>query len=138
MLTPPKGSVINYWWEEGGGARNGNGGGGGGQVLALLKYGVAAKVFEGVSMQVFEVLVVLKGRGSLKPIFHCDAKYLVLGVGVVQCPRSQNFALGIPTCWYLGAFYLTQNPSASQWNIGCVGSKRKILASVLYISCFLC
>ena len=38
-----------------------------------------------------------------KPIFHCDAKYLASGVGVGQCPRRQNFALGIPTCWYFGA-----------------------------------
>ena len=36
-----------------------------------------------------------------KPIFHCDAKYLALGVGVGQCPRRQNFALEIPTCWYI-------------------------------------
>ena len=34
---------------------------------------------------------------KLKPIFHC------VGVGVGQCPRRQNFALGIPTCWYFGA-----------------------------------
>ena len=66
-----------------------------------------------------------------------------MGVGIGQCLRRQNFALGIPTCWYLGAnanpfcvlpdafypmrnlkfaFYPTQNPNASQWNIGCVGS----------------
>ena len=38
---------------------------------------------------------------SLKPIFDCDAKYLASGVGFGQCPRRQNFALGIPTCWYL-------------------------------------
>ena len=37
----------------------------------------------------------------LKPIFHCDAKYLASGVGVGQCPRRQNFALEIPTCWYI-------------------------------------
>ena len=37
----------------------------------------------------------------LKPIFHCDAKYLASGVGVWQCPRRQNFALEIPTCWYI-------------------------------------
>ena len=36
----------------------------------------------------------------LKPIFHQNAKYLALGVGVGQCPRRQTFALGIPTCWY--------------------------------------
>ena len=40
---------------------------------------------------------------SLKPIFHCDAKYLASGVGVGQCPQRQNFALEIPTCWYLAA-----------------------------------
>ena len=50
--------------------------------------------------------------------------------------KRQNFALGIRTCWYLKtlkfAFPPTrnikfalppiQNPNASQWNIGCVGS----------------
>ena len=40
---------------------------------------------------------------TLKPIFHGDATYLVSGVGVGQCPRRQNFVLGIQTCWYLGA-----------------------------------
>ena len=38
---------------------------------------------------------------SLQPIFHCDAKYLASGVGVGQCPRRHNFALEIPTCWYI-------------------------------------
>ena len=38
---------------------------------------------------------------ALKPIFHCDAKYLASGVGVGHCPRRQNFALEIPTCWYI-------------------------------------
>ena len=37
----------------------------------------------------------------LKPIFHCDAKYLASEVGVGQCPRRQNFVLEIPTCWYI-------------------------------------
>ena len=37
----------------------------------------------------------------LKPIFHCDAKYLASGVGVGHCPRRQNSALEIPTCWYI-------------------------------------
>ena len=31
---------------------------------------------------------------SLKPIFHCNAKYLASGVGVGQYSRRQNFALG--------------------------------------------
>ena len=30
---------------------------------------------------------------GLKPIFHCDAKYLASWVGVGQCTRRQNFAL---------------------------------------------
>ena len=37
----------------------------------------------------------------LKPIFHCDANFLVSGVGVGHCPRCQNFGLEIPTCWYV-------------------------------------
>ena len=32
-------------------------------------------------------------RHTLKPIFHCDTKYLASGVGVGQCTRRQNFAL---------------------------------------------
>ena len=36
-----------------------------------------------------------------KPIFHCNTKYLASGVGVGQCPRCQNYALEIPTCWYI-------------------------------------
>ena len=75
---------------------------------------------------------------KLMPIFHCDAKYLASGVGVGQCPQPQNFALEIPTCWYILAlpnakicsaptqnlkFALapTPTPDASQWNIGGVG-----------------
>ena len=38
---------------------------------------------------------------EVKPIFHCDAKYLASGVDIGQCPRRQNFALEIPTCWYI-------------------------------------
>ena len=57
----------------------------------------------------------------------------------------------IPICWYLKCENLrfptpnlkfalapTPNPDASQWNIGCVGSQRKMLALAMYISCFLC
>ena len=35
------------------------------------------------------------------PIFHQNAKYLASGAGVGQWPRRQNFALEIPTCWYI-------------------------------------
>ena len=39
----------------------------------------------------------------LKPIFHCEAKPFTLGPGVSLDPQHHNFALGIPTCWYLKA-----------------------------------
>ena len=91
----------------------------------------------------------------LKPIIHCDAKYLASGVGIGQCPRRQNFALDIPTCWYIFAlpnakicvpptpnlkfaFSPKPTPDTSQWNIGCVWNQRKMLVLAMYISCFLC
>ena len=72
----------------------------------------------------------------LKPIFHCDAKPLALGPLVWLDPKCDDFALPIPTCWYLKmlkfalpltptlkfALPPTRNPNTSQWNIGCVGS----------------
>ena len=72
---------------------------------------------------------------TLKPIFHCNANYLASGVGVGQCPRRQNFALEIPTCWYILLLpptpipdanpkicvTPTPTPDASQWNICGVG-----------------
>ena len=88
-----------------------------------------------------------------KPIFHQNAKYLASGAGVGQCPRRQNFALEIPTCWYLKCENLgyptptpptpnlkfavapTPNPGASQWNIGCVGSSGVGHVYFMYISC---
>ena len=60
---------------------------------------------EGMVSQIFYL--------GLKPIFHQNAKYLALGAGVGQCPRQQNFVLGIPTCWYLSCEnlrYPTPNP----------------------------
>ena len=73
---------------------------------------------------------------SLKPIFHCDAKPFALGPGIGLDTQRLNFALPIPTCWYLKmlkfalpptptvkfALSPMRNPNASQWNIGCVGS----------------
>ena len=73
---------------------------------------------------------------NFKPIFHCDAKPFMLGPGVGLDPQHHNFALGIPTCWFLKtlkfAFAPTQTlkfalpptptPNASRWNIGGVGS----------------
>ena len=40
-------------------------------------------------------------RPSVKPIFHCDAKPFALDPGIGLDPQRHNFALGIPTCWYL-------------------------------------
>ena len=79
-----------------------------------------------------------------KPIFHCDANHLASGVGVGQC---QNFALEIPTCWYILALpnakicvFPDANPrrQSVEYSLHCVGSQRKILALAMYISCFLC
>ena len=55
-------------------------------------------------MRVFLILLTHNGIIDVmivKPIFHQNAKYLASGVGVGQCPRRQNFALEIPTCWYI-------------------------------------
>ena len=71
----------------------------------------------------------------LKPIFHCDATPFALGTGIGLDTQRHNFALPIPTCWYLKtrkfAFSPTPNlklanPKASQWNIGCIGSQTQI------------
>ena len=71
---------------------------------------------------------------TLKPIFHCDAKPFALDPGVNFDSQHHNFALPIPTCWYLKTLKFTlpptlnikfalpptPTPNASQWNIGCV------------------
>ena len=71
---------------------------------------------------------------SLKPIFHCDAKPFALGPRVGLDTQRHNFALGIPTCWYLKTLKFalpsmrtlkllpTPTPNASRWNIGGIGS----------------
>ena len=74
----------------------------------------------------------IEGGGHLKPIFHCDAKPFALGPGVGLNPNA-TIVLGIPTYWYLKTLKLalppTQNPNASQCNIGCVGSPTQNLCS---------
>ena len=73
---------------------------------------------------------------SLKPIFYCNAKPFALVPDVGLDPQRHNFALLIPTCWYLKTlkcalpptrmlkFELssTPTPNASQWTIGYFGS----------------
>ena len=58
-------------------------------------------------------LTIFNGFKTLKPIFHCNANYLASGVGVGQCPLRQNFALEIPTCWYILALPPTPIPDAN-------------------------
>ena len=63
-----------------------------------------------------------------KPIFHCDARPLKLGPYIGLNSQRTDFALPIPTCWYLKTPTPTlklvlppmQIPNASQWNISCV------------------
>ena len=74
-------------------------------------------------------------ENSIKPIFHCDAKFWRRRLALDNTPRRQNFAMGIPTCWYLKTLIFalapTPTPDASQCNIGGVGP----LALAMYISC---
>ena len=48
---------------------------------------------------------------GVKPIFHCDAETFALGPCVGFDPQSEMLVSK------------TQNPTAGQWNIGCVGSQ---------------
>ena len=58
---------------------------------------------------------------------------------LVSCSQRESHNLGFyPKQNLKFAFYPTRNPNASQWNIGCIGSQRKILALAIYISFFLC
>ena len=84
-------------------------------------------------------------RTMIKPIFHCDAKYWRRGLALGNAPdarilrwRYQHVGIFWRYLTLKFAFSLTPNPDASQWNIGCVGSQRKILPLAMYISCFLC
>ena len=52
--------------------------------------------------------------------------------------RYQHFGIFWRYLTLKFAFSPMPTPDASQWNIDCVGSQRKILALAMYISCFLC
>ena len=82
-------------------------------------------------------------KNRLKPIFHCEAKYLASGVAVGNAPKARILR------WiyqHVGIFwrYLTlkcvlsptPNPNASQCNIVCVGFSVLGLAVAMYISHF--
>ena len=66
-------------------------------------------------------------RHTFKPIFHCDAKPFALGTFALPNPKYTNmlvsFALGDANF----SRHPTQNPNASQWNIGCIGSQTQNL-----------
>ena len=81
-----------------------------------------------------------RGNMNVKPIFHCNAKLLTLGVCIGHYPQHkishrQNFALGIPTCCYRKTLKFalpptrtlkfglppTPTPNASRWNISGIG-----------------
>ena len=75
-------------------------------VFFLQQYSVPESLDHGACTDVkIEIIIYILYDISfitLKPIFHCDAKYLASGVGVGQCTRRQNFATqNIPTCWYI-------------------------------------
>ena len=91
----------------------------------------------------------------LKPIIHCDAKYLASGLALGNAPDARILRwisqhVGIfsryltlkfaspPTPNLKFAFSPKPTPDTSQWNIGCVWNQRKMLVLAMYISCFLC
>ena len=90
-----------------------------------------------------ECVLACKCTKSHHDIWHKIIVYILLRCKTIcvrswrwLTPQRHNFALGIPTCWHLRmlkfalpptpnikfAFPSTQNPNASQWNIGCVDS----------------
>ena len=90
----------------------------------------------------------------VKPIFHCNAKPLALGVCVGQYPQSENCAFGIPTCWCLKLLKCVSPPTqtlkypqrkppnanpptqAGEIYVGS-GPQREGLALAMHISCCL-
>ena len=84
------------------------------------------------------------GIRTIKPIFHCDAKLLALGTFASPNTKDSTFASPeffalYPTRNLKVLFYPTRNPNASQWNIGCVGSQRKIWAlAIVHFTFFWC
>ena len=91
-------------------------------------------------------------QSTIKPIFHCDAKYLASGVGVGQLmPPTPELCIGDinmlvswsqrkpfalpPTPNLKFALPPTPTPDASPWNIGGVGSSGVGHVYFMYISC---
>ena len=83
------------------------------------------------------------GKGEIKAYIPLRRKIPGIGGWRWVMPPMPEFCVGeTKMLVYLGvtlkfAFFPTPTPDASQWNIGCVGSQRKILVLAMYISCFL-
>ena len=58
---------------------------------------------------------------SLKPIFHCNAKSLVLGFTLGNTP-NQELCIGYTNRLVSKNTKICVTPNVSRWNIGCVGS----------------
>ena len=70
-------------------------------------------------------LFLFKSVPTVKPIFHCDAKFSRWDLVLVWTPNARIYALSpMPNLKF--ALPPTRNPKASQWNIGCVGSQTQI------------
>ena len=95
-------------------------------------------------------------KSPLKLIFLCDTKPFALGHRIGLDPQRHNFALGIPTYWYLKmlkfvipptrmlkfALPPTPTPNASRWNIGGIRSPTRgagvgHVDFMLFVSCLL-
>ena len=61
---------------------------------------------------------------QLKPIFHYDAKPFALGTFASANAKDTNMLVSFADANY--SRHPKQNPNASQWNIGCVGSQTQI------------
>ena len=54
----------------------------------------------------------ISSPSKIKPIFHCNAKLLALGLCVGYGPQREGFSFPITTCWYLKSLVdLTPTPA---------------------------
>ena len=62
---------------------------------------------------IFKMQNPIFGKKSVKPILHCNAKPLTLGRRVGLDPKSDLFALELPTCGYLKANTMHHRPNSN-------------------------
>ena len=63
---------------------------------------------------------------NIKPLFHCDAKPFALGTFVSSNAKDTNMLVSFALDNANFSCHPTQNPNASQWNIGCVRYQTQI------------